>query len=77
MTNYDVVKKLIGNVRPVGETREDEKRLENLKALCELMDEIHTEIDAVAYDFRNNHEYSIKEAVKVANDFLTKLGITE
>ena len=43
MTNYDVVKKLIGEVRPVGETNEDNRRLENLKALCELMDEIHTD----------------------------------
>lgn len=75
MTNYEIVKKLIGEVRPVGETNEDKKRLENLKSLCELMDEIHTEIDAVAYDFRNNKEHSIKEAVKVADEFLTKIGI--
>ncbi len=34
MNNFDVVKKLIGEVRPVGETNTDNARFENLKALC-------------------------------------------
>lgn len=75
MTNYDVVKKLIGNIRPVGETNEDAKRFENLKALCELMNKIHTDIDAVAYDFKDDKQKSVKEACDYANKFLDKLGI--
>ncbi|HEY4755800.1 MAG TPA: hypothetical protein VIH28_07090 [Ignavibacteriaceae bacterium] len=77
MTNYDVVKKLIGEIRPVGKSEVDAKRLENLKAMCELMNEIHSAIDAVAYDFKDDHQASIKNAVEYANNFLNKLGIVE
>lgn len=70
MTNFDVVKKLIGEIRPVGETNEDNKRFENLQAMCKLMDEIDTEIKNVAWDFRNRNEYSIKKAVEYADNFL-------
>ena len=35
MTNFNVVEKLIGNIRPIGKTEVDEKRLENLKAMCQ------------------------------------------
>lgn len=74
---HKIVKKLIGPIRPVGETNEDNQRLENLKAMCQLMDDIHTQIDAVAYEFRNRHESSMSEAGKYASKFLTTLGIEE
>ena len=77
MTNYDVVKKLIGPIRPVGESNEDTKRLENLKAMCQLMEEIHTAIDAVAYDFRDDKQGSVKACQDYASKFLDKLGIVE
>lgn len=77
MTNYDVVKKLIGNIRPVGDASIDPQRLENLKAMCELMDEIHTAIDAVAYDFKDDKQASVKRCCDYANQFLGKLGIVE
>lgn len=77
MTNYDVVKKLIGEIRPVGETNTDNARFENLKAMCDLMDQIHTAIDDVAYQFKDSHEFSVKRAADYANKFLDKLGIVE
>lgn len=78
MTNTDVVKKLIGNIRPVGETNEDGRRLENLKLMCELVNDLVTEIDDVHYDFKEMSEHSIKEASDYASNFLTKtLGIEE
>ena len=40
MEVYDVVKKLIGPIEPVGESHTDEKRFENLKALTELVDSL-------------------------------------
>lgn len=77
MTNYDVVKKLIGSIRPIGDSNEDAKRLENLKEMCKLMDEIHSAIDAVAYDYKDDKQGSVVACCKYANDFLDKLGIKE
>lgn len=77
MTNYDVVKKLIGDIRPVGNAAIDPQRLVNLKALCELMDKIHSDIDAVAYDFKDDKQASVVACQKYADEFLTKLGIPE
>ncbi len=77
MTNYDVVKKLIGNIRPVGESNEDSNRFNNLMAMCELMDEIHSAIDEVAYDFKDDKQASVKKCCDYANKFLDKLGIKE
>lgn len=73
MTNFDVVKKLIGEIRPVGDAAIDPQRLENLKAMCELMDEIHSAIDAVAYDFKDDKQGSVKACCDYATKFLDKL----
>ena len=42
MTNTDVVKKLIGKINPIGETNTDNERFENLKAMCELVNNLIT-----------------------------------
>lgn len=76
MTNYDVVKKLIGDVRPKGDASVDYKILENLKALIELHAEIHKAIDDVAYDFKDDKQSSVKMCCEVANKYLDSLGIT-
>lgn len=75
MTNFDVVKKLIGDIRPVGDASRDPQRLENLKAMCELHAEIHAAIDAVAYDFKDDKQSSVKECCDVANKYIDSLGI--
>jgi predicted translin family RNA/ssDNA-binding protein len=77
MTNYDVVKKLIGKINPEGNSAVDYQRFENLKSMCELMDSIHTDIDALAYSYKDCHEASIKKCVDYANEFLNKIGIKE
>lgn len=78
MDVYEVVRKLIGPIDPVGETREDERRFENLKKMCELMDQIHTDIDDVVTYNKNRVEYSMKKAGEFADKFLTEtIGIKE
>ena len=77
MTNYDVVKKLIGDIRPLGDASRDGKRLENLKAMCELMDEIHSAIDAVAYDFKDDKQGSVVACWNEANKYIDSLGIID
>lgn len=77
MTNYDVIKKLIGKIRPVGDASIDPQRLENLKAMCELHAEIHKAIDDVAYDFKYDKQGTVKTCCDFANKYIDSLGIAE
>lgn len=77
MTNYDVVKKLIGDVRPKGDASIDRQILENLKALIRLHAEIHKAIDDVAYDFRNDRQSSIVKCCQEASKYIDSLGIID
>lgn len=70
MTNYDVVTKLIGKIDPVGETNEDDRRFENLKEMCSLVEKLITDIDNVGYRNQNNHQFSIKRASEFASKFM-------
>lgn len=71
-----IVKKLIGDVRPVGRTEVDEIRLNNLKEMCHLVNVLITEIDEVAYRNKDRTEGSMKIAGEYASNFLTKdLGL--
>ncbi len=77
MTNLDVVKKLIGSVVPVGVSEIDEEAFENLKAMCELTNQLVTEIDNVAYCFKDDKRASVSKMSNFAQKFLTDtLGIT-
>ncbi len=77
MEIYDVVKKLVGEIEPVGASHIDKDRLENLKVMIKLVDDLHTDLDNVVYENKDMHEDSIKQAVKLINDFFDKLGIPE
>ena len=76
MTNYDVVIKLIGRIMPIGETQEDDRRFENLKAMTELVDLLVSDIDRAAM-INNRGEFSIKRSQEFANKFLNDLGIAD
>jgi uncharacterized protein YaaR (DUF327 family) len=78
MEIHEIVEKLIGPINPVGETNADDKRFENLKKLCAVVNELVTDIDNVAYHYKDSQEYSVKRAADYAKNFLTNtLGITE
>jgi hypothetical protein len=77
MTNYDVVKKLIGDVRPKGDASRDYEILENLKALIELHAEIHKAIDDVAYDFKDDKQGTVVKCQQEASKYLDSLGIAD
>ncbi len=72
----DIVRKLVGNIMPIGETNVDDVRFEHLKVMCELVDRLLTDIDTVATDNKRRVEYSMKRAGKYANDFYTRIGIS-
>lgn len=73
MTNTEVVKKMIGNIQPAGDTNIDNERFENLKAMCELTDNLIAAINDVAYSNKHRGEYSIRQMAKYASDFLTDM----
>ncbi len=68
----DIVMKLNGPVKAVGETNTDKQRMENLKNLINLAHDIHAIIDDVYCDASHCHQKSIKEIGNVAQEFLSK-----
>ncbi len=75
-TVIEIVENLVGKIAPVGETNEDEVRFENLKAMCDLANNLISKIDDVVYKNKDSHEFSVKRAVEYAERFLTeKIGI--
>ena len=70
MTYTDIVKKLIGPVSPVGETNQDELRFENLKELCELVENLTQVLVDISDSNKHAHEYSIKRSVDYIDEIL-------
>ena len=78
MTHLEIVQKLVGRIDPIGETNTDDVRFENLKVMCELVNDLVSEIYRVVFDNKEHFEYSRKRAADYAQDFMTKtLGISE
>jgi hypothetical protein len=77
MDIYEIVKKLVGDIQPVGETRTDEKRFENLGITMDLADKLIEDIKMVAED-KNRAEFSMSRAGKSADSFLRgELGVID
>lgn len=77
MTIYDIVKKLIGEFEPVGAEHLDKKTYENLEAVIALVENLHSELDDIAYRHKDAYQDSIKKAVKRINKYLDDMGIPE
>ena len=69
----EIVQKLVGSITPAGEHHIDKERFENLKVLCNLVDELLYEITCVAIDNENRYEYSMKEMGKYASKFIEQI----
>jgi hypothetical protein len=65
----EVVSKLVGPVRAVGDSVEDEKRLANLAALIELVEVLMLELHCAASD-ADRPEHSMRLIGERARDFL-------
>mgnify|MGYP003544712328 CR=1 FL=1 len=78
MTNKEIIMKLIGPIKPVGETTQDNSRYDNLVELCDLVDGLVGLIDNINYKYEDSQEFSVKRASDYAKHFLTNtLGIKE
>lgn len=71
---HEIVTRLVGPIEPIGDTRIDDERFENLKVMCDLTDKLLADIDAVIPGMERM-EHSIKRAGIYANDFMMRLGI--
>lgn len=77
MTIYEIVKKLTGDISPVGDTCIDEKRFNNLKDVTELVSCLINDIQLVSKRI-NSYEFSVKRSADFAKDFLSNdLGIND
>jgi hypothetical protein len=72
MTIHEAVKKLVGEIDPVGETNEDDRRFENLTTLCTLIDDLKEDVECVARQ-KHNYQFSVQRAGREASSFLEKL----
>ena len=69
MTHFEIVKKLIGEINPIGESNTDKERFDNLKSFCELVNELVQEIDSVGYSNITSKLYSKRKAGEYAQSF--------
>ena len=69
MEVYEIVVKLIGPIEPIGDSRVDENRLENMNKLQELINKLVCDIYDVSQT-PHNGEHSIKKAVENSDAFM-------
>ena len=70
----EVIRTLIGNIEPIGETREDDKRFENLKNLTFVIERLLYDVDGIIPNKRRI-ESSMKRAGEYADKFFDSQGI--
>lgn len=68
----EIVQKLVGNITPAGESHLDTQRFENLKTMCDLVEDLVYEINFVARD-KDRYESSMAVMGKYADKFLRNL----
>lgn len=65
-----VVRKLIGNTEPYGDSAIDDNRTENLDNLIHVIDELLRDVEEVAV-YKERNEYSMRAMGKKADEALT------
>ena len=73
---YEVVRKLVGPIEPVGDTNIDATRFENLRNMASLVERLIGDINWLL-QHKNSNLHSMKNAGMYADKFLTSLGIEE
>lgn len=71
--SYEVVKKLLGPINPIGESSVDRERLENLDQTAKLIHKLVREVEYIAND-HNNGEASLIAASKKAKACMEELN---
>ena len=74
MNNYQIIRKLIGAIEPVGESHIDSEMFENLQETCDLVEDLIADIYRVAQQ-ANRPEASIGKAGRYAKNFLKDIEL--
>ena len=74
---YEIIQKLIGKIRPVGESNQDAERLKNIETFIQVFEKMHIEIDDIAYKYSDRREASVKAIVDRCDKHLYSMGIIE
>lgn len=72
MDLHEIVMKLVGPIDPLGESNADERRLENIQVLTELVDNLLADISSVAHN-AGRQEASMKAIGEHASQFLANV----
>ncbi len=72
MTNYDIIKKLLGPIDPQKETNTDNERYENLEATIEIVDLLMRDIIATSQS-KYRHEASMQKIGEKAYNYIAEL----
>ncbi len=69
---YAVVKRLTGPIVPVADASEDRNRLENLRAIGDVVCRLVEEIAGIA-EYSDDYRHSVKLAVETASGIMDEL----
>ena len=74
MTHYEIIKKLIGPIEPLGDASRDPERLQNLKEITNLTERLVQYIHSVSRH-ESRQEYSVKLAGKLARECIDEIKL--
>ena len=70
---HEVVLKLIWPIRPIGDSAADDKRYANLINMCELVNDLLSDIYNVHADYKDSYEHGVNRSSDYAKRFLMSL----
>lgn len=69
MSIEEILEKLLGNIEPVGETNEDDKRYENIENYKKALNFVFSRLEKASL-YADRKEYSMQKIGKECNEFL-------
>lgn len=77
MNYHEIVKKLVGPIKPVGSSETDSVRFENLKILTALVENLIMDINDVGFENQGSQFASMKKAGEYATDFINRISLNK
>lgn len=74
MTNYEIVCKLIGHIRPIGKSEYDIEARKNLEDYCDLVEDMIAGAISIGEDIRGFNQHSIKMIHSDIGKFLGRMA---